>query len=242
MIDLEQILQQVESEVVRRLLQLDFDELYKLPVDEIVQLAAQIELLGYDRLLNEIESDGRKTLQGLVELAQTKKIVIDAGKIENYQKLIDLNTFQARKASEYHLSQILSATIFGNIAGENTNEIIKRIPSDIPFSKSQLVAEIDQNVTRYNSVVTAGIFDDEDQRFILEGPDDLRTRCSCRGVLEFQPKEGHTLLEIKKGAWTKYAVMGCEKYGKTISQKVFKGEYTWLDRGEYNCRHYGQPL
>ena len=236
MIDLEQILQQVENEVVRRLLQLDFDELYKLPVDEIVQLAAQIELLGYDRLLNEIESDGRKTLQGLVELAQTKKIVIDAGKIENYQKLIDLNTFQARKASEYHLSQILSATIFGNIAGENTNEIIKRIPSDIPFSKSQLVAEIDQNVSRYNSAVTAGIFDGEDQKFRLEGVLDNRTRCECQAILFNQPKKGFTKKEIDSGVATKIVKEKCPKV------KDESAKYTWLDRGGYNCRHYWQPL
>ena len=229
MIDLEKILQQVENEVVRRLLQVD---LLTLSDAEIVQLFAQVELLGYDKLFNEIEKDGQNTLKGLVDLAQTKKIVIDAGKIENYQRLIDVNTFQARKASEYHLSQILSATIFGNIAGENTNEIIKRIPSDIPFSKSQLVAEIDQNVSRYNSVVTAGIFDDPNQKFRLEGVLDNRTRCECQAVLFNQPKSGFTKKEIDLGVATMIVKDKCPKV------KDESAKYTWLDRGGYNCRHY----
>lgn len=239
MIDLETILQQVENEVIRQLSQID---LLTLSDADLARLFAEVELLGYDKLFNEIESDAQSTLKGLIALAEEKKLKFDVGRVETYQRLIDLNVFQARKASEYHLSQILSATVYGNIVGESTQDIIKRIPADYPFSKSQLVAEIDQNITKFNAVVTIDIFDDPDQRFILDGPDDLRTRCSCRGVLENQPKGGHTLAEIKAGAWTKYAKIGCEKYGKTPKQKMFVGEYTWLDRGKYNCRHFGAPL
>lgn len=229
MIDVEQILTEVEKQVVKQLLTTD---LLTLSPVELEQLFAAVDVLGYDRLFKAIEEDHVNKVNELIELAEKKGVLFDAGKLEDFERLVDLNTFHARKASEEHLARVLTRTIYGSILGEDTKEIIERIPEDIPLSRNQLVAEVNQNMSRFEAVTTASVFDDPYQRFRLaDTPLDDHTRCECRAVILNQPKKGWTKKQIDQGAATEVVKEHCPKV-KPESQ-----EYTWLDRGGYNCRH-----
>jgi hypothetical protein len=78
----------------------------------------------------------------------------------------------------------------------------------------------------------ANLFQDSpDVRFKLAGPVDNRTRCQCKAVMMFQPKDGLTKKEIDEDAWTKLALEHCLK---------FINKYTFVNRGGFNCRHFIQ--
>jgi hypothetical protein len=78
----------------------------------------------------------------------------------------------------------------------------------------------------------ANLFQDSpDVRFKLAGPVDNRTRCQCKAVMMYQPKNGLTKKEIDEDAWTRLALERCPK---------FEGKYTFVNRGGFNCRHFIQ--
>ena len=91
----------------------------------------------------------------------------------------------------------------------------------------------------YNAASTEALFKDTEERFKLVGPDDIRTRPSCEAVLHYQDPNGYTIEEINKGAATSLVHKHASEYAKNPSslEQALKTPYTFILRGNWNCRH-----
>ena len=129
------------------------------------------------------------------------------------------------------------------IGGETIGEILPTLQA-IPLTDAQLTTAVTTSITRFNATATAKVFEESpDQKFVIAGPIDEKTRASCKAVLLNQPKEGFTKDEIDAGAWTRLAKEFMGSFKPTSSEiKVVETQgYTFIERGTFNCRHQPNP-
>ena len=142
----------------------------------------------------------------------------------------------ARLDAEYLLGyaknyavQFKSSLIKGYVAGEDYRTIASRL-QDSRLKNNQIIAAVTTAKDTYRAVSVAKLFEDEPEtRFKLNGIIDDRNRCQCRAVLFNQPESGWTKSEIDAGGATAIARELCPK---------FEGQYSFIYRGGFNCRHY----
>ena len=141
-------------------------------------------------------------------------------------------------------AQQLKNAVFRNlIAGQPLGEILPTL-SNIHLTDAQLTIEIDTATSNFEAVATAKIFEESpNQRFVLAGPSDFKTRASCAAVLRHQPKEGFTKAEIDAGAWSKLALefISEKEHSPSEVKTVQEQGYTFVKRGTFNCRHQPHP-
>ena len=190
-------------------------------------------LKNYDQIAIEVHNQAKiRGLTGIVGVtAQELDLLADAEAI-----------FYLDKGRLY--TQEFKTAIFRNlIGGEPIGNIIPSLRS-IPLTDAQLTIGVTTGISRFHATATAKVFEESpNQRFLLGGPIDLKTRASCRAVLENQPKEGLTIAEIRDGAWTKLALENMNQFEHSPSEKKLVQEqgYTFINRGIWGCRHQPTP-
>jgi hypothetical protein len=209
-----------------------------------VNFFTELEKAGLSNVIEEMNNQYAGIVSVLLKESRKAGITVSNITLSDLEVLKTLDAERILRSAQDYALQFKSSLIKGLISGEDTNGIIAKL-GEIPLRTNQLIAAVDTARDEFRAASTAKIFEGTDKRFVLAGPLDNKTRCVCRGVLEFQPKQGHTLEEIKKGAWTKYAKKGCELYAKNPSERKYLeetlgGVYTFVYRAKYGCRHYAE--
>ena len=224
-----------QEEVIQLVAETDFfAELNTLGLDSLV-FQTQVE---YDDIVNELNKLAKE--QGVKGL--TGQSATDLEMLMNVE-FDELLGSMREKANAFKL-QVLRNLIAGVSPGEIVNQI--RFWSAEGLADYRSLVALDSAIAQFRTLTTAKIYEDEpDEKFILVGPLDAKTRCSCKGVLEGQPKEGWTRKQIDEGAATKLAFENCKELGKIFSTYNYQQaknkpnliQYTFVGRGGYNCRH-----
>lgn len=218
---------------------------------ELAQLSAEIDF--YDELVKGGYSEGlEKYLTGYEEIAE--RIFNEARlrgvsgitsvSLADLDTLIDIKGEELLGKARLYGSQIKSALFNNLISGTPQNEIIESL-SNIPLKDNQLIAAVNTGVAEFERTAMARIYEESpDQRFILVGPKDVRTRASCEAVLNYQPKEGFTKKEIDEGAATELVKKHAIEFANNESdlKNSLKNPYTFADCGKWNCRHRWKPI
>lgn len=217
---------------------------------ELAELSAQIDFfeelkrLGYTESLSKYIEGYDEIAKNILETARSRGVNLAT---VNYQDLEILKLVKAEellgKAQLY--SRQLKTQLFNNIvAGTPINEIVSILQTEVPLRDNQLTAAVTTGINEYNRSATATVYKDSpEQRFILVGPDDIRTRASCDAVLAYQPTEGFTIKQINEGAWTNIVKRHAKEFAKTRSEleQALKLPYTFTNCGGFNCRHDPRP-
>lgn len=203
-----------------------------LSEQEKIQLAYQVDLFQelQDLGLSDVIDKMLKEYAGILDdLLDKKEIGIGALRLTDLENIANLDAATILGKAEAYSKEFKSALVKGFLSGQSTNEIRERLGS-IGLASNQTIAAINTARDEYHSTSLAKLFEDEPAtRFKLSDfPLDDRTRCSCKSVILNQPKEGWTKEEIDNGAATRIARKYCPK---------FEGEYSFVNRGGYNCRH-----
>lgn len=219
-------LEKMQEQFIRRI-----EQLLKGRLDDITlaQLSAEIDffaelnalgyetkldeyLKGYDEIIKQVHKDA--LARGLSGIVGTTAADLDILATNETLFLLD--------KGRLYTQQFKNAIFRGVIGGETIGEILPAL-RNIPLTDAQLTTGVSTGITRFQASAVAKVFEESpEQRFVLEGPLDGKTRDTCRNLLEKQPESGHTKAEIDEGAWTSLA----------------KGTYGFIDRGGFNCRHF----
>lgn len=199
---------------------------------EKIQLAYQVDLFQelQDLGLSDVINKMLKEYAGILDdLLDKKEIGIGALRLTDLESIANLDAETLLGKAEAYTKEFRSALIKGFLTGQSTNEIKERL-SSIGLASNQTIAAINTARDEYHSATLSKLFeDDPETRFKLsEFPLDEKTRCSCKAVILNQPKEGWTKEEIDRGAATNIVRKFCPK---------FEGEYSFIRRGGFNCRH-----
>ena len=226
---LESELQQLEDRFIAQLKM--FDDLSNA---ERISLAVQedfferLQKLGLSHILQQLQFEYADIIK---EIATYKPEGIAPIQYEELQTLTDLDTRSLLGQAQSYSSQFQSSLIKGFVAGETTEQVASRLDS-IGLTSNQTIAAITTARDQFQASVMAHVFSDSPEvKFVLAGPVDAKTRCQCKAIMTHQPKDGLTKEEIDGGAWTRLAKEHCPK---------FTGDYTYVGRGGYNCRHFIQ--
>ena len=190
-------------------------------------------LKGYDDVIREIHASATKRgLSGIVGVTAT-----------DLEILADNEALFLLDKGRLYTQQFKNSVFRGIIGGETIGEILPSLRG-IPLTDAQLTTGVTTGITRFHATATAKVFEESpDQKFVIAGPIDGKTRASCRAVLLNQPKKGFTKAEIDEGAWTRLAKQFMGGFQATPSEiKVVNNQgYTFIERGGFNCRHQPQP-
>lgn len=236
----------------------------KLLIDELVKIFIEkIEAVGYVNevdilqlnqefetlkelaepvIIQHLEKTYYKQLRALrgLNLVQTNSQDFGGLTGEQFNAILQLDSDKILRSFSYATDEFREQLIKGLFVGEDYRALSKRIVEEVPMRLNWMIAATDATKDMTQAVLTEKVFSNKpEQKFILNGPIDSKTRCQCKAVLAYQPKSGFTVEEINNGAWTKIALEHCPKFFK---DKATGGEYTWTFRGGFNCRHYAEPV
>ena len=203
-----------------------------LTMEEKISLAYQMDVfqelqsLGLSDIVDDLTNEYAGILARLSDLVPKGVAPLS---LQDIALIAELDAETLLGKAEAYAKEFKSSLIKGFIIGEDTAAIQQRL-GDINLASNQTIAAINTARDEFNATATAKLFEDEPEtRFKLtDFPLDEKTRDSCRAVIEFQPNEGWTKEEIDNGA---------------VSQLVrsvvddFEGDYSFIKRGGYNCRH-----
>lgn len=209
-----------------------FDELRQLGLDPVVE--------GYLKELEGIVAQVHKEAQkkGLAGLT--------GASAQDLEALMNVNKRRLLGRARVYTEELEYKLVENIVAGTPIDVIAQQLNTEIPLYDTQLKAAINTGIGSFEASTVAKIYEDEPgQRFVLDGApaNDPRIRCSCKGVMTWQKKEGYTKEQIDKGAWTKLAKRGCKEFGRTPSEREMMDgeEYSFIFRGGFNCRHRPKP-
>ena len=176
-------------------------------------------------VISKVENDYKAILDDIMKY---KVSGIYALTYRELKVIIDLDLSKVLRRFKQHQDFFKKCMIFNMLYGENTNimaaELIQK-----GFDYPDGIAAVNTARDCFHAASMASLFQDSPHvRFVLAGPIDDRTRCQCKAVMLNQRKEGYTKKEIDEGAWTKLVIANCPK---------FKGKYTFVFRGGFDCRH-----
>lgn len=218
---------------------------------DLVTLMAEIDFFkelqdaGLSDIINKVESEYVGILDKVIKDARNLGVSISGLNLDALDTIMGLDADNILNSAKNYSNQFKAEIIKGALTGLTTNEIVASL-DNIPLKTNQLVAAVNTAKDEFQAASMAKVFeDDETVRFKLAGPVDNRTRCVCLGVMEFQSDSGYTRKEIDEGAWSKLAEKGCEEFGRSPSQreyltKYLGGNYSFVKRGGFNCRHFIQ--
>ena len=133
-----------------------------------------------------------------------------------------------------NFSNELKKKILNGFNNNLSSSQIMALLKDTKLTEGQIVATLNTAQSQFRAASMATMFQDApDVRFRLAHVMDNRNRCQCKAVYLNQDKNGYTKDEIDKGAWTKLAKQFCPK---------FDGEYSFINRGGWNCRGFIQVV
>jgi hypothetical protein len=193
---------------------------------DIVQMAGQIDFfkelqsLGYGNLLEDYFKNYETVILDIKKQADRLGINVGAS-VRDLDAYINVRFDELLgRANQY--GKELKSELLKHIISGTPNEQIALSLTEIPLTDNQLRVAVNTGIAQFERIGTAKIFEDAPEtRYRLEGPDDERTRETCKAVLDGQPTDGWTIQEIDEGAAT--AIAG--------------DDYTFVDCGGFNCRH-----
>lgn len=220
---LENELAKIEKEFIKRIQMIG-----KLPKSEQIKIIAQADLIqemeaaGLTKLVNKMKVNYIDIIQ---ELAGKKLQGVSPATLNQLEKVIQLDTNQILRSGHQYADRLQSALIKEMSTGKAISSVNFSIPG---FQPNWEIAAVQTSEASFRSGVTAGVFEDEpEQKFILVGPLDDKTRDTCQAALGSPDNvEGWTIEEIDSGEVS--AIAG--------------DSYTWAFRGGFNCRHDWQPV
>ncbi len=186
---------------------------------------------GYDEIVKQIHSDAvKRGLSGVVGVTATELDILASN-----EALFFLDK------GRLYTQQFKNSVFRSIIGGETIGQILPTLRA-IPLTDAQLTTGISTGITKFHATVTAKVFEESpDQKFLITGPLDDKTRASCKAVLLNQPKEGFTKAQIDAGAWTKIAKQFMVNPTDSERKVVELQGYTFIERGGFNCRHTPKP-
>lgn len=191
----------------------------------------ELQEAGLADVIGKVESEYGNIIQSIVSDAEKLRVGVSGTTLRELEVLMNLDADSILNSAKNYSNQFQSNFIRGIISGQTTDQIVSNL-SEIPLKTNQLIAAVNTAKDTFQASSMASLFSDSpDVRFKLQGPVDNRTRCQCKAVMLFQPKTGLTKKEIDEGAWTELALANCPK---------FEGKYTFVNRGQFNCRHFIQ--
>jgi hypothetical protein len=211
---------------------------------DIINLAGQIDFfeelksLGYGDLLEEYFKNYEQVILDIKKQADALGIKVGAS-FADLDKFIDVKFDELLGRANQYGKELKSELLKNLITGVSPNEIANNL-SEVPLTNTQLRVAVNTGIAEFERIGTAKIFEDAPEtRFILSGPNDIRTRASCEAVLRYQPKEGWTKQEIDNGAATKLVKEHAKEFAESPSQleQALKNPYTFVDCGKWGCRH-----
>ena len=206
-------------------------EAQKIRLVAELEFFQELEASGLTSILDELENEYVGIIEGILK---NRELGVSPFTLQDLELIKDLDAESILRSAEQFSTQFKSRLLKGFIAGEDTLEIIKN-SQDFGLKTNQLISAINTARDQFNATATAKLFEDEPEtRFRLSDyPLDDVTRCACRAVITNQPAEGWTKQEIDEGAATRIARQFCPK---------FEGEYSFIERGGFNCRHVWEIL
>jgi len=191
----------------------------------------ELQTAGLTNVIDTLEKEYGSIVQGIVKQAEERGLRLGGLTLRELDTILELDAENILNSAKTYSNQFQSSLIKGFLSGLTTNELVTSL-DEIPLRTNQLIAAVNTAKDEFQAASMAKLFEDDPTvKFILAGPVDNRTRCQCKAVMLNQPKQGLTKKEIDGGAWTKIAKANCPK---------FDGEYTFIKRGGFNCRHYLQ--
>lgn len=187
---------------------------------------------GLDKTINKLESEYTKIVSSDVKLAQSLGVSLPK-KFDSLQYLMETDADILLNNTK-NFSNELKKKILNGFNNNLSSSQIMSLLKDTKLSESQIVATLNTAQSQFRAASMATMFQDApDVRFRLAHVMDNRNRCQCKAVYLNQDKNGYTKDEIDKGAWTKLAKQFCPK---------FDGEYSFINRGGWNCRGFIQVV
>jgi hypothetical protein len=236
---LEKEIGQLEERFIGRLKLFD-----NLSRSQQIQLAyetdffAELEKLGLTRILQKLNLEYGSILK---DIAKYKTSGISALTYQDLDSIMQLDAESILRRAQAYAVEFKSSLIKGFVAGEDTDAIRSRI-TDIGLKTNWTISAINTAKDQFNSVALSKLFEDEpERRFKLSGPFDAKTRCECKAVLTFQPKNGFTKKEIDEGAWHKIAIQHCAKYNERFLEGK-QAKYGFINRAGFGCRHFEEVV
>lgn len=197
------------------------------------------EFLGgeFDGRINKFLDEYDDEIAKLIIQAQDKGLTgINRVNLSSLEALKGLDLVKIlRRAEDFDgevRSELLRQVITGKSSKQITESILPKIQSEMKFAPSWFASALNTSYQNYNATATETLFEDEEEaKFYLDEPDDIRVRPACRYALDLfktKYKGGLTVKEINAGAIPYVNVKGAID----PTQK-----YDFVNRGGFNCRH-----
>ena len=248
-------LDKIESDLIKRI-EIALKRGYFTDV-ELSQILSELDFyqelnnLGYSTKLEKYFENFDQILLDINKQAQARGLAgITGVAARDLDTLINVKASELLgKANQYAL-QLRSKLAENIIAGTPVKQIVESL-KQIPLKDYQLTVAVNSGIAEFERTATAKAFEESpEQRFLLYGPLDDRTRASCQAVLEYQDKKGYTKKEIDEGAATKLVKEHAEEFAvnkkgdiiPSALEQALENEYSFHGCGGFNCRHRWRPL
>ena len=218
----------IQDELIKRL-----EKLIKmsssLNTAQIVELGSTLNLLEEMSVLGYSTEVSRLMAQNLMELtaitASATALGVELGSVDlvSIQYLQDLEITSILGEAQLYANQLKQELFNGLLTGESVESLAGRLQDNFGAGKvltsSQKMVAVSEGFSRLKATTTAKVFEGvPQQKFLLVGPLDGVTRDACFNMLSFQG-DGLTRDEIDRHS-----------------------DYSFIERGGFNCRHDWVPV
>ena len=183
-----------------------------------IDFMTRLNTNGLDKILNKMSTAMTKEINDLRKFYTSKGINITAG-FTPLSALVqeDLNMFIGQYSA---YSSMIKQNLIQGVAANTPSAILVKQLSSLPggtLSGKEAKFLMEETYARFSSAVTATIFEDEKDtaKWVYIGPNDGRTRDSCRAVME------------QGGSWTMDEINNGDAHS----------DIDFVSRGGFNCRH-----
>jgi hypothetical protein len=187
---------------------------------------------GLNKVVNKLEGEYTKIVSKDADIAKSLNVTIPRN-LDALQFLMETDADILLNDTKNFTNQLKKKVLTGFADNLSSSQILS-LMSETKLTQPQLLATLNTAQSQFRAASMATLFQDAPEvRFRLAHVMDNRNRCQCRAVYLNQNREGYTKAEIDKGAWTKLAREFCPK---------FDGEYSFINRGGWNCRGFIQVV
>ena len=218
---------------------------------ELTQLVAELDFyqelnnLGYASKLEKYFDNFDEIFLAINEQAKQRGLAgITGVAARDLDTLIQVKANELLGKAEYYAKQLRSRLVENLVAGTPVNQLVESL-KEIPLKDYELTVALNSGIARFERSATAKVYEESpEQRFILFGVLDERTRASCQAVLENQDKKGYTKKQIDGGEVQKLVNLYAIDYAnnKSSLEAALENNYGFANCGGFNCRHRWRPL